>query len=90
MALKKIKQGGIIPPIAVRELSVFQQLDHQNLIKLEGFCVDDSHRLNIKFKQLTMDLRKLLNDIPANQPFDQNLLRLYTFQVTFKVIALFY
>ena len=27
MALKKIKQGGIIPPIAVRELSVFQQLD---------------------------------------------------------------
>ena len=81
VAMKKIRlevEDDGIPHTALREISLLKQLDHVNIVKLEGKVWDDS-RLYLVFTLIDTDLKTFMTNYPND--LDTNLIRSYTSQI---------
>ena len=77
VAMKKIRlevEDDGIPHTALREICILKQLDHVNIVKLEGKVWDDS-RLYLVFTLIDTDLKSFMSNYPKD--LDTNLKRSY-------------
>lgn len=81
VAMKKIRlevEDDGIPHTALREICILKQLDHVNIVKLEGKVWDDS-RLYLVFTLIDTDLKSFMSNYPKD--LDTNLIRSYSSQI---------
>ena len=65
-----------------KENEVLSKLKHRNILELDQHFVD-KEAVYLVFELLTTDLRNFLNAIPDGQFLEEDLLKLYCFQVIF-------
>eukprot|EP00731_Ephydatia_muelleri_P024827 Em0016g1098a len=68
VALKKIRlesEEEGVPSTAVREISLLKELEHPNIVLLEGILHQDN-KLYLVFEFMQMDLKKYLDTIPGD------------------------
>ncbi|KAL5484677.1 hypothetical protein EMCRGX_G021217 [Ephydatia muelleri] len=81
VALKKIRlesEEEGVPSTAVREISLLKELEHPNIVLLEGILHQDN-KLYLVFEFMQMDLKKYLDTIPGDM--DPMLVKSYTYQI---------
>lgn len=84
VALKKIRletEDEGVPSTAIREISLLKELQHPNIVCLEDVLLQEG-KLYLVFEYLSMDLKKYMDSIPANETMDKMLIKSYLYQVT--------
>ncbi|CAO1376011.1 unnamed protein product [Diamesa serratosioi] len=88
VAMKKIRlesEDEGIPSTAIREISLLKELKHPNIVALEDVLMEDS-RLYLIFEFLSMDLKKYMDSIPADNMMDSDLVKSYLYQITAAIL----
>ena len=67
---------------ALREVAILSKLKHKNILEMDHYFVS-KEAVYLVLELLTTDLRNFLNAIPDGQFLEENLLKLYCFQVIF-------
>jgi len=84
VALKKIRlesEEEGVPSTAIREISLLKELHHPNIVCLEDVLLQEN-KLYLVFEFLSMDLKKYIDAVPANQLLDKTLVKSYLYQIT--------
>lgn len=83
IAIKKIKiemENEGVPSNALREISILQELNHPNIVKLLSVKCKE-HKLYLLFELLNYDLKKYLESIPENLQLHETLIKSYMHQL---------
>jgi len=84
VAMKKIRlesEDEGVPSTAVREISLLQELQHPNIVRLQTVLMQEA-KLYLIFEFLTMDLKKYMDsNIPKDGTMDPKLVKSYTYQL---------
>ena len=83
IAIKKIKiemKNEGVPSNALREISILQELNHANIVKLKDVHCKD-HKLYLIFELLNYDLKKYIESIPKGYQLDERLIKTYMYQL---------
>lgn len=83
VAIKKIKiemENEGVPSTALREISLLQELNHSNIVKLLKVVCED-HKLYLLFELLQMDLKKYIEGIDSKTQLSPDLIKSYTKQL---------
>lgn len=81
VALKMIRLEGEdegIPPTSIREISILHELNHPNIVKVNG-VINQPKNLTIVFEFLDKDLKKYIDRNPGKMNSD--LIRSFSFQI---------
>jgi len=83
VALKKIRlenEEEGVPSTAIREISILKELMHPNVVKLIEVIISQS-KLYLVFEFLQMDVKRYIDQLPANQYLEEKALKSYTYQI---------
>ncbi|CAJ0600943.1 unnamed protein product [Cylicocyclus nassatus] len=83
VAMKKIRLEGEdegVPSTAIREISLLRELKHPNVVGLEDVIMQEN-RLYLIFEFLSMDLKRYLDQLPADKRLPPAECKSYMFQI---------